>query len=82
MIQIRRVVEPGPAAIQALAALLQDVVHGVATAAPRRVSSRRSRRVCTAIDWLAEGRPRNWKYNRGTARKSASARPAGDGRSP
>lgn len=41
----------------------------------------RERRIRTAIEWLAEGKPRNWKYLGGGARREGPGQPAAAGRS-
>jgi uncharacterized protein YdeI (YjbR/CyaY-like superfamily) len=41
--------------------------------AEAKTEATRSKRLATAMEWIADGKPLNWKYMAKTARKSASA---------
>jgi uncharacterized protein YdeI (YjbR/CyaY-like superfamily) len=72
---LRRALEASPAAQAGFRALSPSQRREYAQwVAEAKQEETRERRLRTAVEWLAEGKPRNWKYMRGGARGVRSAR--------
>lgn len=78
---LKRALEASPAARATFRALSPSQRREYAEwIAGAKHEETRDRRIRTAIEWLAEGKPRNWKYI-GGVRKAGPGQPAAAGRS-